>query len=135
MRSLNWIKSFYALDKQIDVPTKRTRYIAISVMGGYALYAWVRHAEGIPVLLACLLAVFLFVEPINFKFFKIVSFILQIVFQTLRIMVMSFLYYTLFALFAVYYRRTQLIKSSFNMNTHSTFRKTDSLDINWRKMY
>lgn len=135
MRNLNWIKDFYVIDKPIDIPSVRTRYLSLGVLGSIGLYAWMRYANGLPMLITVVLSVCMFLEPFNLKFFKVVSIVLQVFFQTLRIIVMTFLYYTVFALFAMYFRRKQLESSSFTVKEHGTLRKVDELDIRWKKMW
>ena len=135
MRNLNWIKDFYAFDKHVTVPSVRTRYISLFIVGSFGMYAWLRYANGAPMLLAVVLAFFMFFEPINLKFFKVVSIVLQGFFQTLRIVVMTIFYYTAFALSAIYFRRTQLKESSFLVQNSSTLRKIDKLQLFWQKMW
>ena len=135
MHGLSWIKDFYALDRAVHVPTERTRYISLAVVAVIGLYAWMRYANGVPMLLAVILCICMFLEPFNKKFFKFVSVFLQIFFQTLRIVIMTFLYYTVFALSAIYFRRKQLENSSFLVKETGTLRKVDKLNINWKKMW
>lgn len=137
MRNLNWIKDFYALDtaKEATVPPERTRYISLSIALTIGMYAWLWHANGIPMLIAVSLWLLMFMEPINLKFFKATAVTFQIIFQTLRIIIMSFLYYTIFALAAMYFRRKKLEGTSFIVKDDGTIRKLEKLNINWEKMW
>lgn len=135
MLNFNWIKEFYALDKSVSIPSVRARYISLGIVGSIGLYAWMRYAHGGPMLFAVTLAFLMFFEPINFKFFKYVSIAFQIIFQTLRIIIMTILYYTVFALSAVYFRRKKLQGSSFVISNSSSLRKVDKVNIDWRKMW
>lgn len=94
-----------------------------------------RFSNGIPMLFTLVLAYLMFTVPINRKFFFIVSVSVQLLIQTIRIVVMTFIYYTVFALCAGYFRKKHLASSSFANNNLSSFRKINVGNLNWKKMF
>lgn len=135
MRGLSWIKSIYAIDFQMGIPSLSSRRIAIAVSGCLSLWAWMRYSNGIPMLITLALAFAMFTEPFNKKFFYFVSVGTQILIQTLRIIIMTFFYYTVFAGCALYFRKKHLEGSSFLGYNSSSLRKMNLDNFNWKKMF
>ena len=135
MNNFNWIKSVYAFDFHINIPPWWLRLCALLIAGGLAGRSWYEKQAILPFGLVLLLAFFLFIRPLNIKFFLLVSLFVQTMVQTVRVFIMTVLYYTIFAMYGWYFRRTRLNESAFSKSKSSTFQRFDLSNMNWKKMF
>lgn len=135
MLNLSWIKSFYQFDQDPSGPSERMRKVVMTAVGSYGLYSWFCLDQAWPLLFAVMLALLLFLEPINHTFMRITYYVVQSVVQTLKLLIMTTMYFTVFSLYALYFRRKHLAQTSFVIENNSTFKKIDRIEHNWQKMF
>lgn len=136
MNNLSWIKLIYAFDFHINIPPWWLRLCALLIAGGLAGRSWYEKQTILPLVFVLLLAFLLFIRPLNAKFFLLVSLFVQTIVQTVRVFIMTTIYYTIFALYGWYFRRTRLSESAFSKsNKSSTFQRLDLSNMNWKKMF